>query len=973
MKIAKKITIICFVLLIFLLIGTVSASSDVDETSEVYCNASHDTILSKNIDSEIKLEAVNKTPLSAVKKTTVSKKKVILSANNVKMYCGDGTKFKVTLKDSNKKAIKNANIKMQVNLKTYTKKTDSKGVVNFNVNLNAGKYKVLISYDGSGTYQKKSISKTLTVKGTIQAHDQTKFYKNKAVYSAKFLDLKGKVLKNTKVKYSLNKKSYEVKTDKKGMIKVNVNLKPGKYQIGLGNSNTGEVIYKIITIKSTIEQKSFTMNSDGNVKYCVKIYNSNGKAYASQKVTFKVDSKSYIVKSDRTGIATLNVKLTAGKHNIIASFDGINIPYSISVTENKVTQNVEEVKETNFTHTTLVPSYVNVTTGYAFKNDKYVLKEGEDGIIKMPKTFMIRVDVKNVSHIFTTYDNINIEHFYLDYGYYMIPFNGSEIQHSFKKESLEGSGIILSIDDDYLHIDYTSRNEQEPDFFGVFMNEDIDNGETITYLHNSQIVAVNLLSTLYDDDGVKYNLAKTYSTYSYTTYEDLTNGHTDLIKYVKTNESVGFTDEKTFIRGNPSREDIITKFTVNGVEQFEKNEVISYGASNISHTSARFEVLQSYAIINKKIDKNIVSSWIDRNITYLIFNRISNLYQMFLVALETTWLADELANQYASELNLSWSRDSPITVMGGINENKTYIHVLNADMGMNITGSEENKVLFRLMNSIYLPNIEEYCLLELSEIISTNSTNSLDNILLAMDKNNFSIVQMGEIFYILSENGSNSTIVINSTSGVSEVITSDGEFAYKGSSASTNCDCCSILSSTYNTVVNVYNTCHNYGSLNTFLNKLNNKITPICTIGYKIGSLAAGLASGIIEGGGMIGITTATSIIGPMVGFQSIGVEIRERLIDKQNWHTAYDSIPLTRSGILQYKKCFNIPKSNGEFDYIEVNVKNDGSLDRNSAIYISSSGTKQLTKEETYKYFSEDKWVTWNIPKKYQKYKVPF
>jgi hypothetical protein len=40
--------------------------------------------------------------------------------------------------------------------------------------------------------------------------------------------------------------------------------------------------------------------------------------------------------------------------------------------------------------------------------------------------------------------------------------------------------------------------------------------------------------------------------------------------------------------------------------------------------------------------------------------------------------------------------------------------------------------------------------------------------------------------------------------------------------------------------------------------------------------------------------------------------------------------------------------------------------LDRTNALYISNGKTKQLSKAETYKYFSEDYWTPISMPTKY-------
>lgn len=74
----------------------------------------------------------------------------------------------------------------------------------------------------------------------------------------------------------------------------------------------------------------------------------------------------------------------------------------------------------------------------------------------------------------------------------------------------------------------------------------------------------------------------------------------------------------------------------------------------------------------------------------------------------------------------------------------------------------------------------------------------------------------------------------------------------------------------------------------------------------------------------------------------------------------------LHKVGYLQGKKVYNIPNRNGGYDYVEVNVNNDLTLDRNNAIFISAGKTRKLTKEETYQYFDAEHWSPFSMPTKY-------
>ena len=82
---------------------------------------------------------------------------------------------------------------------------------------------------------------------------------------------------------------------------------------------------------------------------------------------------------------------------------------------------------------------------------------------------------------------------------------------------------------------------------------------------------------------------------------DVSHAENLYIQNSNTNTSVTFSYFKNYIMGYIPKEEIITKFMVNGQEELEKTETITYGLGENYRRSLGFEVLQSYAIINEKI------------------------------------------------------------------------------------------------------------------------------------------------------------------------------------------------------------------------------------------------------------------------------------------------------------------------------------------------------------------------------------
>ena len=103
-----------------------------------------------------------------------------------------------------------------------------------------------------------------------------------------------------------------------------------------------------------------------------------------------------------------------------------------------------------------------------------------------------------------------------------------------------------------------------------------------------------------------------------------------------------------------------------------------------------------------------------------------------------------------------------------------------------------------------------------------------------------------------------------------------------------------------------------------------------------------------------------------MLLVQTVGTTYRNNIADEKDWYSLMDTATFTRPGYLQNKKIYNIPNKNGGYDYVEVKINSDLTLDRTNAIYISNGKTKKLTKEETYTYFTDDYWTPISMPAKY-------
>ncbi len=937
------------------LISAVSASECENETQPISKNNADEDIetcdnqilQASNVDNKKQEQNLDKNTISK----TQTKQKVTLKASDVTMYYEDGHRLTATLTDKNKKPISNAKLKISMNGRTYTTVTNKNGAGTIGLHIKSRTYCPIITFDGTDTYEKASTTCTVTIKSTIKCGDFTKYYKNTAAYSATFYDTKGNVLKNTPVKFQINARTYSAKTDNMGVAKLNINLKPIKASIIPINPKTSEQITKSLTVKSLIETKNLVMNENDGSAFNVKIIDSNGKASPNKKVTLKVYGKTYTSSTDKNGQVRLAIRLKPGEYPITTEYADLKVNNMITV--NKV------IKTSDFKHVTSIPNYVNISLPYVYPNSKYSIKTGVNGIVKMPKIEIFTVETGSKTYQFATGKTSNGNVVNMQEKSYLVPFNGGAITCSSNKNSLTGTGIMITRTSEGTEIEYRSKTNDNVEMFGFYANKGSENSEILTYMQNDKIMAkVSIQTQYFDETGVKYSLAKYYKrTNADFAYYEITNHVSNPVIFTNTGKPVTYGYFERNIAGYASKEDITTKFIINGEEELVKKETISYGLSENYRKAYGFEVLQAYSIIAEKITQKTLEDWVSSNSKYIDKSGVTNVYGMHLASLETAWLADELANKYAKEFNVNWERANVVTILGGINLDDTYINILNAEMGMVVEGNQNNAALFRLMNSLNLPNIEDYVLTPVSERYMGKTINSQDNVFSAIKKNEFSIVQLGDLLYVFSMN--NSAIVMNSTSGVASVIQYKNNATYKGSSISTSKDCCSVTILPKDIISGIRTSIQTFApGIYKLTDELNN-IHPYSVLAYMgIKFLLEHTLDGASSAG--LGLISAMTLI------QNGGTMYRNNMVNEKEWHKTMDTITFTRPGYLQGKKVYNIPNKKGGYDYIEVKINKDLTLDRNNAIYISNGKTKLLSKKETYQYFSAEYWTPFSMPTKY-------
>lgn len=113
---------------------------------------------------------------------------------------------------------------------------------------------------------------------------------------------------NQVVKIKLNKKTYYVKTNAKGIItfKIPKTLKPGTYI--LTAIYKGETNMNIVKVKQNLKTKKYTVKKSAK-KLVIKATLKNGKkALKNKKITLKLNGKKFTAKTNKYGIAKFTIK-----------------------------------------------------------------------------------------------------------------------------------------------------------------------------------------------------------------------------------------------------------------------------------------------------------------------------------------------------------------------------------------------------------------------------------------------------------------------------------------------------------------------------------------------------------------------------------------------------------------------------------------------------------------------------------------
>ena len=294
-------------------------------------------------------------------KLNVTQRDATVTASNRTIYYNSDYAAIVKLKDKKTgKAV--ANVYVWIRIYTGSKYTDFIGKTNKNGNvyvstpLSVGKHKIVYqSIDNN--YKSGQITRYLTVKtapAKFSAPKVSTYYKSGRVFKIKLINTKtnkpihsGKM--NIKLYISKNKYyNYTGVSDAKGFVQFKATLKPGTYKVVVSDYDKGytakAVTSQIKVSKSPIKIAPTALKVKKGKYFKVKVTSTKSKKVLSAvKVKVRVYTgkkyKTYTIKTNKKGIASLKIKQKVGKHKVVLT------PYQTKYyTAKKVTKTLRVVK-----------------------------------------------------------------------------------------------------------------------------------------------------------------------------------------------------------------------------------------------------------------------------------------------------------------------------------------------------------------------------------------------------------------------------------------------------------------------------------------------------------------------------------------------------------------------------------------------------------------------------------------------------
>ena len=260
-----------------------------------------------------------------------------------KIFIGENTNVTVTMAEN---ATGNITVTVDGKNATVVEVVNGTAVVPLN-NLTLGTHTIEVAYSGDDNYKSEIQNATVKVREelikTVLSGDGLVMYVgDNSTFNVTLTDGNGNPIAGKGIKLRIVGKEYTAITDENGVAKWPIGLKPGLYSAsvifkGDDTYEASDALNTSVEVKTKVridQNKNLVKDYHDDAKpFTVRTLDKYGKPAANQYVKMTVSGKTYTVKSNGNGIATLPINLYPGTYKITSEYAGYKVSNTITVKE----------------------------------------------------------------------------------------------------------------------------------------------------------------------------------------------------------------------------------------------------------------------------------------------------------------------------------------------------------------------------------------------------------------------------------------------------------------------------------------------------------------------------------------------------------------------------------------------------------------------------------------------------------------
>ena len=228
-------------------------------------------------------------------------------------------------------------------------------------------------------------------------------------YTITLTDSNNNPIVGESVTFNINSKNVKATTNAKGQATIKINQNPGNYTVKVSYAGddmdyaptSAQAKITVNKLSTKIIASNYAMLVKKTGYYQLTLKDSTGKAISGQKITIKVNKKTYTKKTNSKGVIKLKLKLKKGSYKVAMNFKGTS-KYKAAKKTTKIT--VKKVLKTKLTApkiTTFPKTSTKYTVtlkdenGAAIKKQKVTVKvNGKKYTKKTNSKGQVKINVK---------------------------------------------------------------------------------------------------------------------------------------------------------------------------------------------------------------------------------------------------------------------------------------------------------------------------------------------------------------------------------------------------------------------------------------------------------------------------------------------------------------------------------------------------------------------------------------------------